>query len=431
MWRHSVVRVGPAAFCLTLLTGGGVPAAAGGMQASGRSSGFVTVASVSCASAGNCAAGGSSALTPYVLSEDHGVWGRPRAVAGNLGPALIAAVSCGSAGNCVAGGTVFTNTGESFVVEEVHGAWRRALPVGGGTNFNAVSCGSAGNCVAGGQQLISEGSFVGLVVSEVNGRWGPPMDPGFDSNFSATISSVSCSSAGNCAVAGNGDSPFLMIERDGRWGSSFRVAGNLNGSLVTLTSVSCAAKGNCAAGGYYQDAAGKFQGFLVSEANGHRGNAITIPINRTGRAPQVTVPVSCGAPGNCAAGGSYTDAAGNVQGFVMNEVNGRWGTLKPVPGLRPLNTSGVAYITSISCTTAGNCVAGGAFTTSSATHAFVVSERNGRWGKAIAVRGLAGRSTVTSVSCGSPGNCAAAGPRFVASESAGRWHKAILVRRPA
>jgi len=347
---------------------------------------------------------------------------------------LIIAVSCASAGNCVAGGNTINNPAgndPAFAVSEVRGVWRRAVQViGGGTNpsVTSVSCGAASNCVAGGNQLISEGSSGGFVVSEVHGRWGLPFNPGFDGGGFATVSSVSCSSAGNCAAGGYGDSAFLIIERNGHWGSAFRVAGNLSSSVL-VTSVSCAATGNCTAGGFYGDAAGKLQGFLVNEANGHRGNAIEIPINRNGQA-QLTVSVSCGAPGNCAAGGSYNDAAGKVQGFVMNEVKGRWGTLMPVPGLSALNTGGRAYVTSMSCASAGNCVAGGAFTRTSVPHAFVVSERNGRWGKAIAIRGLAGHSTVNSVSCASPGNCAAAGPRFVVSESDGRWHRAILVRRP-
>jgi hypothetical protein len=344
-------------------------------------------------------------------------------------------VSCASAGNCVASGDTVNNPAgddPAFAVSEVRGTWRRAVQVvDGATNpsITSLSCGAAGNCVAGGNQLISEGSSGGFVVSEVNGHWGLPLDPGFDLDGFGTVSSVSCSSAGNCAVGGYGDEAFLMIEQGGHWGPSFQVAGNLSSGGVIVTSVSCAAKGNCAAGGYYQDAARKFQGFLVNEASGNRGNAIEIPINRAGQA-ELSVQVSCGAPGNCAAGGSYTDAAGKVQGFVMNEVKGRWGTLMPVPGLSALNTGGRAFVTSISCASAGNCAAGGSFTRSSVPHAFVVSERNGRWGKATVVRGLVGNSTVNSVSCGSPGNCVAAGPRFVLNEVDGVWGSAILVRRP-
>ena len=47
------------------------------------------------------------------------------------------------------------------------------------------------------------------------------------------------------------------------------------------------------------------------------------------------VSVSCASPGNCAAGGRYSDRHGNQQGFVAVERHGRWGTAIQVPGLGP------------------------------------------------------------------------------------------------
>ncbi len=433
MSRYSAIRIVSAAFCLALLAGTAVPAASAGTDAGGRASRFIKLASVSCASAGNCTAGGWSGATAYELSEVQGVWGSARAVAGNVfrgRPKRITAVSCGAAGGGVAAGDANdpAANGDTFAVDEVRGAWRRAVLVDpAGLDVRSASCGSAGNCAVSGQELLGEDTVGGFVASEVNGRWGQPVDPGFYGGGFATVSSVSCPSAGNCAAVGYGDSPFMLIQRDGRWGQPLTVAGNLNG--VIITSLSCPARGDCAVGGYFMDTSGKFQGFLIDVANGQPGNPIAIPVNRSGQA-DLTVSVSCGAPGNCAAGGSYTDAAGRVQAFVMNEVSGRWGTLMPVPGLSRLNTGGRAYVTSVSCASAGNCAAGGAFTVSSANRAFVVSERNGRWSKAIAV-GLAGHSTVNSVSCGAPGWCAAAGTRFVVSDVNGRWQRAVLARRPA
>jgi hypothetical protein len=434
MSRYFVVRFGWVACCLALLAGSATPSASAGTGAGGRPSRFVDLASVSCASAGNCLAGGWSGATAYEVSEVNGVWGSVRAVAGNVfhgRPKHITAVSCGSAGNCAAAGNADdpAANGQTFVVDEVRGTWRRAILIDpAGLGITSVSCPSAGNCVAGGLQLIGEENVGGFIAGESRGRWGVPFDPGFDLDGFATVAAVSCPSAGNCGAAGYGDSPFLLMERDGHWGSSSAVAGGLAGD-VTMTSLSCAAQGECEVGGYYEDVSGKFQGFLIDVASGQAGPPITIPANRIGQA-DLTVSVSCGAPGNCAAGGSYTDAAGRVQGFVMNEIRGRWGTFRPVPGLAALNTGGRAYVTSVSCASAGNCAAGGAFTASSVNRAFVVSERNGRWGKAVAL-GLAGHSTVKSVSCGAPGNCAAAGTRFVVGELNGQWQKAILMRRPA
>ena len=69
--------------------------------------------------------------------------------------------------------------------------------------------------------------------------------------------------------------------------------------------------------------------------------------------------VSCGSAGNCAAGGYYTDGAGSEQGFVASERNGVWGQAIEVPGLAALNTGEDAEVDSVSCASAGNCAAGG------------------------------------------------------------------------
>ena len=73
--------------------------------------------------------------------------------------------------------------------------------------------------------------------------------------------------------------------------------------------------------------------------------------------------VSCSSPGNCAAGGTYSsDASGHTQAFVVSEKNGTWGNAIEVPGLAAMNTDGEADLNSLSCGSAGNCAAGGDYT---------------------------------------------------------------------
>ena len=84
--------------------------------------------------------------------------------------------------------------------------------------------------------------------------------------------------------------------------------------------------------------------------------------------------VSCASAGNCSAGGSYTDSAGNVQAFVASAVNGTWHAAREVPGTAALN-HGDAQVRSVSCAMAGNCAAAGFYTDSSQhVQAFVVNE---------------------------------------------------------
>jgi hypothetical protein len=72
----------------------------------------------------------------------------------------IVSVSCASAGNCAAGGQYRDSSKhfQAFVASEVNGTWRAAIEVpgtaalngGGHAEVDSVSCGSAGNCSAGG-----------------------------------------------------------------------------------------------------------------------------------------------------------------------------------------------------------------------------------------------------------------------------------------
>ena len=89
------------------------------------------------------------------------------------GGAAVNSVSCASAGNCAAGG-FYSNGGQAFVASEVNGTWRAAIEVpgtaalnqGGAARTDSVSCGSAGNCSAGGFYTDSSGRGQAFVVSQ-------------------------------------------------------------------------------------------------------------------------------------------------------------------------------------------------------------------------------------------------------------------------
>jgi hypothetical protein len=76
-------------------------------------------------------------------------------------------VSCASTGNCTAGGDYRDGGGrqQAFVVSEKNGSWGPAQQFAGtlntgpapGAGVNSVSCASAGNCSAGGFYEDSSG----------------------------------------------------------------------------------------------------------------------------------------------------------------------------------------------------------------------------------------------------------------------------------
>jgi len=92
----------------------------------------------------------------------------------------------------------------------------------------------------------------------------------------------------------------------------------------------------------------------------------------------------CSSAGSCSAGRFYENSSGS-QAFVVNEVHGIWQRAIEVPGIRALNQGGHAQIYSLSCSSAGNCSAGGYYEYRdgfSDTQAFVVNEVHGIWQRA-------------------------------------------------
>jgi len=321
-------------------------------------------------------------------------WGPPQlavpTTTNSGGFAQVTSVSCSSAGTCAAGG--FYSDGASFqafVVSQTAGVWgtpQLAVPtttnIGNNARVNSVSCSSAGNCVAGGSYSDGTGRQA-FVVSQTAGLWGPPqlaVPTTTNIGNNARVTSVSCSSAGNCAAGGSytdgaGQQAFVVSQTAGLWGThqlAVPVTTNSGGS-AEVNSVSCTSAGNCAAGGFYSDGLGS-QAFVVSQTAGVWGTPqLAVPATtNSGNAAWVTS-VSCSSTGNCAAGGYYTVGLRIYQAFVVSQTAGVWGTPQlAVP--TTTNSGGSAYVTSVSCSSAGNCAAGGSYSDGELLQAFVVNE---------------------------------------------------------
>ncbi len=222
--------------------------------------------------------------------ERNGVWDQAIDVPGldalnKGGYSRVFSVSCASAGNCAAGGHYGgPGQGLGFVVSERNGVWGqaaavpglRALNKGGYARVDSVSCGSAGSCTAGGAYQHRFGHGQGFVAVERDGRWRQAIEmPGLgalNTGGYAEVTTVSCDSAGTCAAGGfyyhHGQHAFVAAERDGRWSKAIEVPGlqALNtGRYAQVYSVSCPPAGACAAGGSYSDRHHHSQGFVVSQ----------------------------------------------------------------------------------------------------------------------------------------------------------------------
>jgi len=431
--------------------------------------GAASGAALSCSSPGNCAVAGTYGglaghlfPTAFVANQRNGTWSKvievPGLAALNVGQVSgVETLSCASAGNCTAGGDYSpggTDVGlvspafDAFVVTEKAGTWGGATEVPGTAALNtgrsavvsSVSCWSAGDCTAAGVYapggLASPGvvDYQVFVATEKNGAWGDATGlPGLSvlsTGGQGVADSISCTAGANCAVGGyyttasGQQQAFVADESAGTWRPAEEVPGTaaLNGNgAAGVSEISCASAGNCGAIGYAASNSG--EGFLASEINGtwRTATALLGAIN--------PFSISCPSAGNCVTGGTYLTGAQGSQGFqafVMTERNGTWGSLQPVPGLAGLNIGQSAGIESVSCSAPGDCGAGGYFEAKKLSkikidvpppppgQAFVVTETDGTWGRAVEVPGSPALTATDSavlyaVSCVSPQVCTAAG----------------------
>src|SRR6516164_4016414 len=163
------------------------------------------------------------------------------------------------------------------------------------------------------------------------------------------------------AMAASGSAPSPA----GHWGNAQKLAGlgKLNANDAQVTAVSCAAPGNCAAGGNYEDAAKQDHAFVAGEKGGRWGKAIQVAMPGSAVTSQIDS-VSCGSPASCEAAGSFTDSGSHWHVFVEAEVDGSWGTASEVPGVAALTgTEMFSDSGLVSCASAGNCAIGGSYLT--------------------------------------------------------------------
>ena len=292
------------------------------------------------------------------------------------------------------------------------------------------------------------------------------LPPGATVNLDAELQSVACSGAGSCVAAGTdtitlpgGSVPNRAMVALGN-GASLSGATTLAppaGADPTKpqggSPVYCADSGDCVAFGGYRTTHGAYEIMVATEHGSHwsKARALAIPAvaNLPGADGSASLSsVACTGPGNCVATLGYGPIVS--QAALVSETAG---VLRRVTRIvLPLGTKGSpwAALSSVSCVSAGNCVAVGDYDTPSYGLGvpIEVAERSGVWGRAVRLQPPAGTPTsgafaggyVASVSCTAPGACAAVGDYedtdhntrgFVVSESHGVWSRATPIAQPA
>ncbi len=272
--------------------------------------------------------------------------------------------------------------------------------------------------------------------------------------FAINATSASASTSATHALAATSLTSALRshLGSPGTWNGAIELPGSaaLNtAGNAGVVSISCTSSGNCSAGGNYLDGSSHLQAFVANETGGTWGNAIEVPgtatLNAGGGA--IVNSISCTSSGNCSAGGAYTDASGYVQGFVVNETGGTWGTATEVIDAQEVGSANAVGVQSVSCSATGSCSAVGFdVTTGGAPTGFVLSETSGTWSSATEVTMTStigsGGAELNAVSCSSPGNCSAIGDGvyqdasvhgglayipFIVDETNGTWGSPSLI----
>lgn len=409
------------------------------LPANAASSPRVSLRSVSCASPGNCVAGGeytdsSDERQGLLLSETAGVWGIVELESG----VFPSAVSCPSAGDCTA-------IGGGHMLSETEGVWGSATEVAPPANAKSrvgllshLSCPSAGNCTAAGGYTDTSGHHEGLLVTETEGTWGTGVEASLPANadpeINVYIEGLSCASPGNCTAVGEYydgavDEPeiFLLIETEGTWGTAVQAEppANAHPNWNTIVKgVSCGSVGNCAVVGEYFDASGEMQGLLLNETEGKWGRGVEarLPANASPNPGPFIEEVQCASAGNCTAVGSYIDSSENGQGLLLTESAGTWDTGVEAP-LPAGSRSGPSLLAgSLSCPSAGDCgYVDGYRDSSERLEGLLLTQSQGTWAPALQAKlplnaGPEPEVLLRSVSCATPGNCTAVGEYTDSSE---------------
>ena len=350
-------------------------------------------------------------------------------------------VSCPQAGWCVAVGFyddtnglsgVTGNTGvgvgpatsnEQGLIDTLSaGAWsttQAPLPSNAvGAVLIAVSCASVGSCTAVGDFVDGTGDEFALVETLSDGAWAatsvPVSNPPSGAD-EASLSFVTCSDPNSCDAVGNvssgalGGPAFLTAatETDGAWASETLPGLPGTGTNVdTWSNLSCPASGWCEAiGNLYEspsaeDESPSTENIAVTLADGTWTDAVLTTPSDTAYIDSL----SCWSAGSCVAVGQ--SAIDGDQALAETLSGGVW-TPSDVPS--PAGT-GDDVLESVACPAADQCEAVGSDGEDEGTGVLIASLTGGLWTSEEApLPSGYSEATMGDVACGALGSCTAVG----------------------
>jgi hypothetical protein len=330
-----------------------------GFISHGTTLSVTSLAGVSCVPSGVCDAVGYHTTygdqgSDAVRAEWNGsTWSDQQETASGQTSAELAAVSCTAATACEAVGTEaegWNGTGWS--------PQNLSLPVGG--RLQGDSCPSPTACVAVGDATGNSGQTTSIFAETFNGTaWTQAPIAMPRSASLSQLTGISCAAATSCTAVGSDTDaagvsvPLVLTDSGSGWSPVTTPSLSVPDHSSSLTAVSCRAAGSCMAVG--TDAGG----VLTLRSVAGQFTQQTAPNPGDGQDASNTMPapasLACPARRECLMVGSYTNAAGNGDGFAERWNGVSW-SLQPTPRIGS-DTS--TALSAISCPSRSWCLAAG------------------------------------------------------------------------
>jgi hypothetical protein len=279
--------------------------------------------------------------------------------------------------------------------------------------LQAVSCSGPAACTAVGGYQSRSGRMLPLAERWNGRRWRVQATPAPAAAIWSQLFGVSCTSSRTCVAVGyyfnRAARVLTLVERwDGRkW--RIQAARNPSGDVATgFFAVACTSARSCFAVGARTSALGKTT-TLAERWDGTRWRVTSAPNPARSRGSAL-LGVSCSGPRACTAAGSYASAAGKSLPLA-ERWNGRSWRIQATP--TPTSSAGSAFF-SVSCGSAGSCVAVGSYLTARGRGVLLAERWNGaRWRiQPAPVPEHTAQSEFLGVSCTSVRFCTAVGAKL-------------------
>ncbi len=362
-------------------------------------------------------------------------------------------ISCWGADSCVAVGSYEAqgaeSTNQALVVPITNGQVGTAVEVAPPASnvtaqdagLGSVSCDPSGACVAVGSYVDGDGNTQAMIVPITGGNAGtavevaPPAGNAIDNSTGkqyAELNSVSCESSGACVAvgdyvdtSGNSQAMVVPVSSTGALGASTMLTLPSDASATDprarLNDVSCPAAGSCAAIGQYNGSSSNEQLVTSISAAGLPLPAAQV-VATLGSAESTTSAeandVGCGVAG-CDVVGAYWDTNGSKQPLVISVSGGASSTVLgsevqvTLPGDAVQDATGnqSAWLSHISCSAAGSCLASGGYTADylGSNQAFFTTEGSSNTNLNALLVGISGTTVDTGISAPLPSSADAYG----------------------